>query len=44
MLHQGQVVLDVAGDERRGMTVQDLLNMFEKTRGEKVEDDSLILG
>lgn len=44
MLHQGQVVLDVSGDERRGMSVQDLLNMFEKTRGEKVEDDSLILG
>ncbi|TWV84924.1 ABC transporter ATP-binding protein [Moraxella sp. VT-16-12] len=44
MLHQGQVVLDVSGDERRGMTVQDLLDMFEKTRGEKVADDSLILG
>ena len=43
MLHQGQVVLDVSGDERRGMTVHDLLNMFEKTRGEVVEDDSLIL-
>lgn len=44
MLHRGQVVLDVSGDDRRGMTVQDLLDMFEKTRGEKVEDDSLILG
>lgn len=44
MLHQGQVVLDVSGDERRGMTVQDLLDMFSKTRGEQVEDDSLILG
>lgn len=44
MLHQGQVVLDVSGDERKGMTVQDLLDMFEKTRGEKVSDDSLILG
>lgn len=44
MLHQGQVVLDVSGDERRGMNVQDLLDMFEKTRGEKVADDSLILG
>ncbi len=43
MLHQGQVVLDVSGSERHGMTVQDLLNMFEKTRGEKVEDDALIL-
>ena len=43
MLHQGQVVLDVAGDKRQGMTVHDLLDMFEQTRGEKVEDDSLIL-
>ena len=43
MLHQGQVVLDVAGDKRQGMTVHDLLDMFEQTRGEKVDDDSLIL-
>ena len=44
MLHQGQVMLDVSGDKRQGMNVQDLLNMFEKARGEKVEDDRLILG
>lgn len=43
MLHQGQVVLDVSGDERKGMTVHDLLEMFEKTRGETVEDDTLLL-
>lgn len=43
MLHQGQVVLDVSGDARKGMGVEDLLHMFEKTRGEKVEDDSLLL-
>ncbi len=43
MLHQGQVVLDVSGDTRKGMGVEDLLHMFEKTRGEKVEDDSLLL-
>lgn len=44
MLHQGQIVLDVSGDERRGMNVADLLALFEKTRGEKACDDSLILG
>lgn len=44
MLHQGQVVLDVSGEERRGMMVQDLLDMFERTRGEKVADDALLLG
>lgn len=43
MLHQGQVVLDVSGEERKGMSVRDLLDMFEKTRGEKVSDDTLLL-
>ncbi len=44
MLHQGQVVLDVAGKEREGLDVPDLLIMFEKVRGEKISDDALILG
>ncbi|MDO5623081.1 MAG: ABC transporter ATP-binding protein [Pseudomonadota bacterium] len=44
MLHQGQAVLDVAGSERQRMGVADLLHMFEKVRGEEVEDDALVLG
>ncbi|MFV0454523.1 MAG: ABC transporter ATP-binding protein [Pseudomonas sp.] len=44
MLHQGQVVLNVAGDERKGLDVPDLLQMFEKVRGEKLADDALLLG
>lgn len=44
MLHQGQVVLDVSGEQRRGMDVKDLLEMFEKVRGEKLADDALLLG
>jgi putative ABC transport system ATP-binding protein len=44
MLHAGNVVLDVEGNERQGMKVEDLLHMFEKVRGEQVDDDSLILG
>lgn len=44
MLHQGQVVLDVSGEERARMGVSDLLAMFERTRGEAVSDDSLLLG
>lgn len=43
MLHQGQVVLDVSGEERKGMDVPDLLHMFEKVRGEKLSDDALLL-
>lgn len=44
MLHQGQVVLDVSGEERRKMDVPDLLAMFEHVRGEKLADDALLLG
>ncbi|KAF1020445.1 MAG: Energy-coupling factor transporter ATP-binding protein EcfA2 [Paracidovorax wautersii] len=44
MLHQGQVVLDVSGEERRNLDVPDLLRMFEKVRGETVSDDALLLG
>ncbi|MHA1597181.1 MAG: ABC transporter ATP-binding protein [Alphaproteobacteria bacterium] len=44
MLHEGQVVLDVSGDERKGMKVEDLLHMFERVRGEEIDDDALILG
>lgn len=44
MLHEGRVVLDVSGPERRGLSVEDLLHMFEKVRGETVDDDALLLG
>ena len=44
MLHQGNVVLDVSGEERAQMDVPDLLHMFEKVRGEKLADDALLLG
>ena len=43
MLHQGNVVLDVSGEERSKMDVPDLLHMFEKVRGEKLADDALLL-
>ncbi|MYN12226.1 ATP-binding cassette domain-containing protein [Pusillimonas sp. TS35] len=44
MLHQGNVVLDVSGEARKGLDVPDLLQMFERVRGEKVSDDALLLG
>ena len=44
MLHQGRVVLDVDVQTRARMQVADLLSMFEKTGGETVDDDALLLG
>lgn len=40
MLHQGKVIFDVQGEERQGLKVQDLLDMFHKTQGEELADSS----
>lgn len=44
MLHQGQVVFDIGGEERKGLDVKDLLALFEQQRGLEITDDSLLLG
>lgn len=43
MLHEGRIVLDVAGDERSRMQVEDLLHLFEQVRGQALDDDKLLL-
>ncbi|MFD2178223.1 ABC transporter ATP-binding protein [Veronia pacifica] len=43
MLHQGNIVLDVDGEERKNMDVPSLLEMFSKVRGEELADDGLLL-
>ncbi|WP_062227345.1 ABC transporter ATP-binding protein [Aureimonas frigidaquae] len=43
MLHGGKVVLDVSGDSRHGLTVEDLIDMFRKVRGGgELDDDKLL--
>ena len=44
MLHEGRVALDVAGDDRKGLEVEDLLHLFERVRGQELDDDRLLLG
>jgi putative tryptophan/tyrosine transport system ATP-binding protein len=43
MMHEGRVVLDIAGAERRAMDVPDLVALFERVRGERLADDALLL-
>ena len=43
MLHQGQIVVDVAGEAKRNLTVPDLLELFQQESGSSVKDDSLLL-
>ena len=44
MLHEGRVVLDVSGDQRAGLTVDDLVEMFRRQRGQVLDDDALLIG
>lgn len=44
MLHEGKIVFDVSGEERKNLTVTDLLDLFKRNQqGEELSDDSLLL-
>jgi len=43
MLHQGRVLLDLRGNEKKDLTVKDLLEQFYKAQGEELAMDSLLL-
>ena len=43
MLHQGRVVVDVKGEEKAGLTVEDLLQQFYRVQGEELANDSMLL-
>ncbi len=43
MLHEGKVIIDVAGEEKSRLTVEDLLEMFNKASGDHFSSDRAIL-
>lgn len=44
MLHEGNIVVDVSGEEKQNLTVMELVNLFQTKSGSEVTDDSLMLG
>ncbi|MFO1036024.1 MAG: ABC transporter ATP-binding protein [Geminicoccaceae bacterium] len=44
MLHEGKIVLDVSGAQKKALTVDGLIAEFKKTRGAELDDDALLLG
>ena len=44
MMHEGQIILDVAGEERAAMTVDTLIDRFEKKAGTELDNDRMLLG
>ena len=43
MMHEGRVIYDVAGDEKRALTVPDLLQKFEEVSGGQLDNDRMLL-
>ena len=44
MMMDGKVILDIEGEEKKKLTVKDLLDQFERASGEEFSNDSAILG
>ena len=44
MMYDGRIVVDVSGEEKKKLTVEQLLELFSKASGSDEADDQLILG
>lgn len=44
MLHDGQVIFDVSGEEKKNLTVKDLMDKFGVAAGEEFSNDRMVLG
>lgn len=43
MLHGGEILLDVTGEQRKDLGVEDLIDMFRRVRGQTLDDDALLI-
>lgn len=43
MLHQGKILIDIAGQEKKNLSVEDLLELFEKASGSEFANDRAVL-
>ena len=43
MMHDGQIVVDVKGEEKKKLTIEQLLQMFEKSSGSQFTSDKVML-
>ena len=44
MMMDGKIILDIRGEEKKKLTVEDLLHKFEQVSGEEFTSDKAILG
>ena len=43
MMNAGRVVVDVRGEEKKKLTREDLMQLFEKAAGQEIANDRMLL-
>lgn len=43
MMHEGRIILDIKGQDKKNLQVKDLLEMFEKASGDAIDNDRMLL-
>lgn len=43
MMMEGKIILDIEGEEKKKLTVRNLLDQFEKASGQEFSNDSALL-
>ena len=43
MMHEGNIIFDVVGEEKKSLTVPDLLQKFEEASGGELTNDRMLL-
>ena len=43
MMHEGRIIVDVSGEEKKKLTIPELLELFEKASGSEFANDKVML-
>ena len=43
MMHEGNIIIDVSGEEKKRLTVEHLLSLFTQASGEGAVSDRMVL-
>ena len=44
MMNEGKIIYDVRGEEKKNLTVEQLLKKFEEVSGGELDNDRMLLG
>ena len=43
MMHEGRIIVDISGEDKKKLTVDDLLSLFSQASGSQMANDRIML-